>query len=141
MGGGSAAGRLSTAINTTVRNFLIDNAVRVSDDYYFDEDSVHGVDWTSTYASPPGNIENIRVPSLFMGMTGNYEYLAAETIYANSAATDKSLAFVEGASHMYSTCKQCEKTPGEFGDTIKILYDYADKWLSKKGRFLEDGQK
>ena len=137
MGGGSSTGRLSTAINTTVRNFLIDNAVRVSDDYYFDESSVHGVDWTSTYASPPGNIENIRVPSLFMGMTGNYEYLAAETIYANSAATDKSLAFVEGASHMYSTCKQCEKTPGEFGDTIKTLYDYADKWLSKPGRFIQ----
>ena len=134
-GGGSATGKLSNAVNTTVRGFLIDNAVRVSDDFYYDEDSMHGVDWTSTYSSPPGNVESIRVPSLFMGMTGNYEYLAAETIYNNSPAKDKSLAFVEGASHMYIACKQCEKTPGQFGDTIKTLYDYADKWLSQKGRF------
>lgn len=122
------------AINSTVRNFLIDSAIRVSDDFGFDEDTVRGIDWTSSYSSPPGNVESIRVPSLFMGMTGNYEYLAAETIYNNSAATDKSLAFVEGASHMYNTCRQCEKTPGQFGDTIKTLNDYADQWLSKPGR-------
>jgi len=140
MGAGFSAGGMSSTLNTTVRNFLIDNAVRVSDDFYYDEDSVHGVDWTSTYASPPGNVEKIRVPSLFMGMTGSYEYLAAETIYNNSAAKDKSLAFVEGASHMYGVCKQCEKTPGQYGDTIKTLYDYADKWLSQKGRFIDNGQ-
>jgi pimeloyl-ACP methyl ester carboxylesterase len=132
----SSSAMFSNAVNTTVRTFLTDNAIRVSDDFSYDESSVHGVDWTSSYSSPPGNVESIRVPSLFMGMTGNYEYLAAETIYNNSPATDKSLAFVEGASHMYSTCKQCEKTPGQYGDTIKTLYDYADQWLSKPGRFL-----
>lgn len=36
---------------------------------------------------------------------------------------------------MYSPCRQGEKTPGQFGDTIKTLYDYADQWLSQKGRF------
>jgi pimeloyl-ACP methyl ester carboxylesterase len=125
------------AINSTVRNFLVDSAIRVGDNYGFDEDSVHGVDWTSSYSSPPGNVARIHVPSLFLGMTGHYEYLAAETIYNNSAATDKSLAFVEGASHMYSTCKQCEKNPGQFGDTIKTLNNYADQWLSQQGRFLD----
>jgi hypothetical protein len=123
------------AINTTVRSFLVDNAIRVSDDFSYDDSSVHGVDWTSTYSSTPGNVTGIHVPSLFMGMTGHYEYLAAETIYNNSTAKDKSLAFVEGASHMYTPCKQCEKTPGEFGDTVKTLYDYADKWIGEKGRF------
>ena len=135
MGGGTMTGRLSNAINTTVRIFLTDNAIRVSNDFYYDESSVYGVDWTSTYASPPGNIHSIHVPSLFLGMTGNYEYLAAETIYNNSAAKDKSLAFVEGATHMYTTCKQCETTPGQFGDTVKSLHDYVDKWINEKGRF------
>jgi hypothetical protein len=132
---GGPGGPTGGTLNTTVRNFLLESAVRVSSDFHYDESSVHGVQWTSTYSSTPGNVTGIRVPSLFMGMTGNYEYLAAETIHANSAATDKTLVFVEGASHMYTVCRQCEATPGQYGDTVKTLYDYADRWLSQKGRF------
>ena len=123
------------AINTTVRSFLKNSAIRVADDFGFDESAVHGIEWTSSYSSPPGNVESIKVPLLVMGMTGHYEYLAAETIYEHAKSSDKTLAFVEGASHMYNTCRQCEKTPGQFGDTVKTLYDYVDKWLSQKGRF------
>jgi hypothetical protein len=32
-------------------------------------------------------------------------------------------------------CTKCEKTPGQFGDTVKTTYDYVDGWLSKAGRF------
>jgi hypothetical protein len=126
------------AINTTVRSFLKNSAIRVTGDYGFDEESVHGVEWTSTYSSPPGNVENIHVPLLVMGMTGHWEYLASETIYEKAKSTDKSLAFVEGAGHMYNTCKQCEKTPGQYGDTANTLYNYVDGWLGKKGRFLSE---
>jgi pimeloyl-ACP methyl ester carboxylesterase len=120
---------------TTVRDFLNDHAIRVTDDFGYDEDSVHGVDWTSTYSSPPGNIKSIKAPLLVMGMTGSWEYLASETIFENAASSDKTIAFVEGASHGYNTCKECEKTPGQFGDTQKTTYDYVDKWLNQKGRF------
>ena len=120
---------------TTARDFLNDHAIRVSDDFSYGEDSVHGVDWTSTYSSPPGNIKSIDAPLLVMGMTGSWEYLASETIFDNAASKDKTLAFVEGASHGYNTCKECETTPGQFGDTQKTTYDFVDKWLSQKGRF------
>jgi len=70
-----------------------------------------------------------------MGMTGSFEMSAAETIHDHAKSADKELVFVEGASHPYPTCKPCEKTPGQYGDTVKTLYDYADKWLSKPGRF------
>jgi hypothetical protein len=70
-------------------------------------------------------------------MTGHWEYLAAEIIYENSASADKSIAFIEGATHVFTTCKPCEKTPGQFGDTLKTTYDYVDGWLSKPGRFTE----
>jgi hypothetical protein len=123
------------AINTTVRSFLKNSAIRVTDDFGFDEDSVHGIEWTSSYSSPPGNVEDIKVPLLVMGMTGHWEYLAAETIYEHAKSADKTLAFVEGAGHMFTTCRQCEKTPGQFGDTQKTTYDYIDGWLSKNGRF------
>ena len=123
------------ALNKTVRSFLTDSAIRVTDDFGYDESTVRGVEWTSSYSSPPGNVESIAVPLLLMGMTGGYEYLAHETIYEHARSSDKTLVFVEGATHNFSPCKQCEKTPSQFGDTVKTLYDYVDKWLSQKGRF------
>jgi hypothetical protein len=123
------------SLRTTVRRFLTTFAVRVTDDFSYDEDSIQGVIWESSYTTPPASVRNIKVPLLTMGMTGNWEYLAAEIIYENAASTDKSIAFVEGATHGYSTCTRCEKTPGEFGDTLKTTYDYVDSWLSKPGRF------
>jgi hypothetical protein len=123
-------------LTTTVHRFLSTLAVRVTDDFGYDEDSVHGVDWSSSYNCPPGTIKGVSVPLLTMGMTGHWEYLAAETIYENAKSADKTIAFVEGANHGYTTCTKCEKTPGQFGNTLKTTYDYVDGWLGKKGRFL-----
>jgi hypothetical protein len=125
----------SGALKTTVRKFLGTFAVRVNDDFAYDEDSIRGVDWTSSYTTPAASVQNIKVPLLTMGMTGHWEYLAAEIIYEHAASADKSIAFVEGANHGYTTCTRCEKTPGQFGNTVKTTYDYIDSWLSKPGRF------
>jgi hypothetical protein len=73
---------------------------------------------------------------LVMGMTGHWEFLASETIFENAKSADKTLMFVEGASNDLTTCKECEKLPGQFGNTQKMTYDYIDKWLSQKGRFM-----
>jgi hypothetical protein len=124
------------ALKSTVRRFLSTNAIRVSDDFGFDESSIHGVDWSSSNTAPFSTIRTVKVPLLTMGMTANWEYLAAETIYENAPSTDKTIAFVEGAQHVFTPCKPCEKTPGQFGDTVKTLYDYIDGWLSRSGRFL-----
>ena len=118
-----------------VREFLNTYAVRVTDDFAYGEDFVRGVDWSSSYANAPGNVKGIKVPLLTMGMTGSYEYLSAELNYQNSASTDKTIGFVEGASHGFNTCRQCEKTPGQYGDTQTTLYNYLDMWLGKGGRF------
>jgi len=127
------------ALKTTVRNFLSSYAIRTTGDFGYDEDSIRGVEWTSTYASPPGNVEGITVPLLALGMTGHWEGLAAETIYDHAKSSDKSIAFVEGASHMYTPCKECEKQPGQFGDTVKLTFDYVDAWLSRPARFIGGG--
>jgi hypothetical protein len=123
------------ALTTTVRDFLSTFALRVSDDYGYDEDSVQGIKWGSSLTSPAGNVEGVTVPLLTMGMTGHWEYLAAETIHEHAKSADKTLVFVEGATHNYTTCAKCEKTPGQFGDTVKTTYDFIDGWLSKNGRF------
>ncbi len=123
------------ALKTTVRKFLGNLAVRVGDDFAYTEDSIRGVDWTSSYTTLAGSVQNVKVPLLTMGMTGHWEFLAAELIYENAKSADKTIAFVEGATHGYTTCTKCEKSPGQFGDTVKTIYDYVDGWLSKPGRF------
>jgi hypothetical protein len=123
------------ALKTTVRKFLSTFAVRVGEDFGYDEDSIHGVDWSSSYNCPAGNVETITAPLLTLGMTGHWEYLATEIIYEHAKSADKTIAFVEGATHLFTTCSQCERTPGQFGDTLKTTYDYVDSWLSKSGRF------
>jgi pimeloyl-ACP methyl ester carboxylesterase len=124
------------ALKTTVKGYLSSYAIRVTPQFGYDASSVRGVEWTSTYASPPGTVESFTMPLLTLGMTGNWEGLAAEEIYLHAKSPDKSIAFVEGADHIYRPCKPCERVPGEFGDTVKTTYNYIDEWLGKPGRFL-----
>jgi hypothetical protein len=128
-------GAMDDAFKTTVRRFLAGAAVRVGPDFGFTEDAIKGVDWASSYTIPQANVAHVKVPLLAMGMSAHWEFLAAEGIYENAASADKTIAFVEGATHGYTPCKACEKTPGQFGDTVKVTYDYVDGWLSKPGRF------
>jgi hypothetical protein len=124
------------ALKTSVRGFLSSYATRVTPEFGFGETSeIRGVDWRSNYANSPGNVESISAPILALGMTGGWEGMAAETIYNHAKSPDKSLAFIEGATHLYTPCTRCEKTPGQYGDTIKTTYDYIDGWLSQPGRF------
>ena len=80
----------------------------------------------------------VSAPLLVMGMTGGYEFLAAEIIHENTPKiADKTIAFVEGATHTFDPARDCEAYPGQFGDTIKTMFDYVDRWLSQPGRFME----
>jgi len=125
------------AIKSTVRAYLNSSAVRTTDDFGYDEDSMYGIEWLSSYNCTPGNMMGVSAPLLVMGMTGGYEFLAAEMIYEKATRiTDKTIAFVEGATHVFTTAKDCEAHPGQFGDTTKTLFDYVDQWLSQPGRFI-----
>lgn len=120
----------------TVRTYLSEHAVMATEDYLIGEDGATGIDWDHTYNCPPGNVKHIHCPLLCMGMTGSYEYLAAEAIYDNAASGDKSIAFVEGATHNFNANTEVEAFPGQFGDTEKLLFDHVAAWLSADGRFL-----
>jgi len=126
------------AIKSTVRTYLNSSAVRTTADFGYNEDSVFGVDWLSSYSCTPGNMMGVSAPTLLMGMTGGYEFLAAEIIHENTPKiADKTIAFVEGANHGFFPARECEQYPGQFGDTVKLMFDYVDKWLGQKGRFLD----
>jgi hypothetical protein len=119
----------------TVRNYLSSYAVRTLEDYRYDDSTVRGIDWDSSYACPPGNVRHINAPILIMGMTAGWEYLASETIYNKASSADKTLAFVEGASHTFNTEHRIEKYPGQYGDTMKTMHDYIAEWLTVAERF------
>lgn len=124
----------SSQIGVSVRQFLSANAVRTTADYEIGEDFLNGIDWASSNSSTPWNVEHISVPLLIMPMTGHYFMVTDEVIYNHAASPDKQMAYVEGAVHGLTTCKPCERTPGEFGDTVQTLFNFADTWLAS--RFL-----
>jgi hypothetical protein len=126
-------------LQTSVKKFLSTWAIRTTSDFIYDDDSLPGIDWKSSYANPVDGVMGIAKPLLVMGMTGHNEFFGAETIYENAKSTDKSLAFVEGADHGWTPCTACATAKGlpadYYGDTVKTLFDYVDGWLSKPGRF------
>lgn len=127
------------ALKTTVRTFLSTYSVRTTADYRYDATAFHGVDFNSSYGLTINNVEGISKPLLQMGMTGSYEFFYAETAREHAKSTDKTLAYVEGAVHGFTPCKECAVAKGlpadYYGDTVKTLFDYMDGWLSKAGRF------
>lgn len=126
----------SGAVMTTVKTFLRSQAVRTTEEFHVSEDGVYGINWDSSYCCPPGNVTGIHVPMLAMGMTGSYEYLASEVIYERAGSTDKTLGFMEGAGHNFTPAYEAEVYPGQFGDTVKVLFDFVDSWIDQNGRFI-----
>lgn len=116
---------------TTVKGFLSSQAIETTGDFSVKEDDIAGLVWDSCYASPISNIRGISVPLLTIGLTGSYEYLAAEMIYERAAMKDKTIAFVHGAGHMFTPNAQAEKIYGSFGDTEKVLYEYMGNWMKR----------
>ena len=52
-------------------------------------------------------------------------------MYYDSAThtSNKTLEFVEGASHGFTPCTACATTPGEFGDTVAETFNAVSGWL------------
>ncbi|MCR0985583.1 alpha/beta hydrolase [Roseomonas populi] len=123
---------LGGSLDTTVRRFLSTFASRSTPDYAIGEDRVTGIDWNSSYNSTPGNLEGVAAPMLVMGMTGHYWIVSAETAYEQAASLDKSIAFVEGATHGFTPCEPCARVPGQFGDTMKRTFDHVAGWTATR---------
>ncbi len=117
------------SINTTVRDFLANYALRTTQDFAIKEDDIVGVDWKSSMMSSPGAAEGITVPTLVLTMSCHYLVVPGEIIYDHLASKDKTYASVEGAVHGFTPCKP------EYGDTEKRTFDFVDSWLAKAGRF------
>jgi hypothetical protein len=56
---------------------------------------------------------------------GGYQFIHDdEMIFEKSASKDKDYVVIEGALHGFGPCTACEKTKGQYSNTVKNLFDY-----------------
>jgi hypothetical protein len=109
----------------TVRSFLSANAIRSTD-------SMNGVEYCSSNTSTDCNLQHISVPVLIVAMGGHIFIRDSEVHYDMSASKDKDFITIEGATHGGTPCKPCEKTPGQYSNSVKNFFDYVAKWMSAR---------
>ncbi|MSP40846.1 MAG: hypothetical protein EXR70_20355 [Deltaproteobacteria bacterium] len=109
----------------TVRSFLSANAVRATN-------SLDGLDHCSSNNSTICALQQISVPVLFGAMSGHYFVRDNEIHYEVAKSADKDFITVEGATHGITPCTECEKTPGQYSNTVKNFFDYVAKWVNAR---------
>jgi pimeloyl-ACP methyl ester carboxylesterase len=111
----------------TLRSFLSANAIRA-------RHSMDDINYCSTNNSTVCAVQSITVPVTFIAMGAHYFIRDNERHYELSASKDKEFITIEGAVHGQTPCKRCEKTPGQYSNSVKNLYDYIAKWINDRYR-------
>jgi hypothetical protein len=109
----------------TLKSFLSANAVKSTN-------SLDGIDWCSSNNSTMCAVQSIKIPTLIAAMGAFHFVRDQELMYDLSAAKDKDYIVIEGALHGYTPCKPCEKTPGQYANSEKNLFDYIAKWTNER---------
>lgn len=109
----------------TLRSFLSANAIR-------SKNAISDIDFCSTNNSTVCAVQSISVPVLFMAMGAHYFIGDNERMYDIAASRDKDFVVIEGAVHGFTPCTACEKTPGQYSNSVKNLFDYAGKWMKER---------
>ena len=109
----------------TLKSFLSANATRAAN-------SRDGIDYCSSNNSTTCAVQSISVPIMIAAM-GGYEFIRDdEILFEKSASKDKDYVVIEGAVHGFGPCTACEKTKGQYSNTVKNLFDYIRDWTNKR---------
>jgi len=109
----------------SIKSYLSANAVRSTN-------SIDGIDHCSNNNSTICAMQYIKVPTLVAAMGAYHMLRDEEMMYDRSAASDKDYVVIEGAELNYTACKECETTPGQYGNSLKNLFDYIQKWANAR---------
>lgn len=109
----------------TLRSFLSANAVRSKDAY-------SDVDHCSSNNSTVCAVQSISVPVLFAAMGAHYFIRDNERHYDLARSKDRDFVVIEGATHGFTPCTECETTPGQYGNSVKNMFDYMAKWMNER---------
>jgi pimeloyl-ACP methyl ester carboxylesterase len=121
---GDGSFNLGGARVLTVKSFLSANAIRATDSLDYNK-----IDWCSTNISVPCALKTaITVPTLVVAMQGHYFVSDSEYFLDIAKSTDKEFIAIEGATHGYTPCGNCEGGP--YNNSVKNLFDYVAKWIN-----------
>jgi hypothetical protein len=109
----------------SIRSFLSANAVRSTN-------ALDGIDDCSSNNSTTCAVQSIAVPELFAAMGAHYFVRDVERQYDVASTKDKDYIVIEGSTHFFTPCTACEKTPGQYSNTMKNLFDYIAGWINKR---------
>ena len=109
----------------TFKSYLSTNAVKSTN-------SNDAMDHCSTNNSTTCAVSSIAVPTMIAAMGGYHLIRDQEIMFERSAARDKDFIVIEGAVHNYTACKECETTSGQYGNALKNLFDYIQKWANAR---------
>lgn len=109
----------------TVRSFLGTRAIKATD-------SMEVFDIESNNSSTPAHLRKIKVPLLMMAAGGHYFIRDNEKMFEMAASPDKDFIVTEGAAHGIVPCRPCERTPGQYGNSVKNTFDYMKAWIDKR---------
>ena len=72
-------------------------------------------------------------PEILTSNISHFEWISAdEIIFDKSASKDKDYVVIEGALHGFGPCTACEKTKGQYSNTVKNLFYYIRDWTNKR---------
>ena len=109
----------------TINSFLSASATRSAN-------ALDGIEHCSSNTSTICNVQSIKAPTLVAAMGGWRFIRDQERMYELSPAADKDFIVIEGAEHNYTPCRPCEKTPGQYSNSAKNLFDYMAKWANDR---------
>lgn len=122
--------QFSSATVTNVRDQLNGETVRVDPDFMVTEDDITGIDWFSQNGTTPASLAGIHVPVLNIAATGHYWVVPNEISHNMTASEDKELIYVEGATHGFDPCDECEgATPGKYDNVGEDSLNYMANWI------------
>ena len=58
-----------------------------------------------------------------------------EWLFEGAASRDKDFFVLEGATHNFEPCVECETRKGQYSNCVKNYFNYLRDWINK--RFLE----
>jgi pimeloyl-ACP methyl ester carboxylesterase len=109
----------------TARSFLSANAIRA-------RDAMDDIDWCSSNNSTPCALRQISIPLLVTAMGAHYFIRDNEIHYDVAASADKDFVVIEGATHGIQPCKACERTPGQYANSVRNFFDYVQRWINAR---------
>ena len=96
------------------------------------EDSMTRISWCSANSDTVCNSAHIHVPVLFLAAGASDFITDEERMYDGSPSLDKEYLVVEGALHGGQPCTECERTPGQYSNSLRNQYDYLARWINQR---------